>query len=317
MFNPKTILINMVKDIKNNNRAFAFITVGKTKESTEAAEFKRYIGVGSTRVLAVNPSKQERDELLGYEIPQEPEYTGTDDNGQFARVSFIVATDPAVNNGIDIKNILSFTLRPVQACNRDQTKLQVIDDFGNSAWGPADDVKAKKQLLNANGTPLKIAPNYHIACRGEADLVAFLKAYLNVEDAFDYANGTWSLKKNTEDYVFKLEHIKNYFTGDFSEIKEAIKLQPHNKVKLLYGVRTTDEGKQYQAIASGGEFILRNSANSHMLARLEKNLFNAKQAGRYATTEFKVQELQEFSVTPTDLSQPAQSSEDSEAMPWD
>jgi hypothetical protein len=142
-----------------------------------------------------------------------------------------------------------------------------------------------------------------------------------VDDAFNYANGSWNLKPNADDYKFALEDIKKYFDGDFSEVKDAIKLQPNNKVKLLYGVRTNDDGRQFQAIATRNNFVLRNSAGSNAIARLEKELFNAKQAGSYASTEFKVQELAEYNVEPTDLSQPAnsgtapQGSED--AMPWD
>lgn len=307
----------MLKNIDLTKPAFSFITVGKTKESTEGGEYKHYIGVASCHVLAVNPSKKERDELLGYESQQEPEYVGSDANGKFARVSFIVATDPKVNNGIDVKSTLTFTLRPVQAASKDGSKIQVIDDFGNSAWGPAEEVKAKKQLLGNNGNPLKIGPNYHIACQGEADLMAFLKAYLNMEEAFNYSNGVFSLKAHTDEYVLKLDHLKDILSGDVSELREAIKLQPHNKVKLLFGVRTTEEGKQYQTIANSGELILRNAANAKALNKVAERLLNMKQAGRYASTEFKVQELQEFSLNPTDLSQASTSGSEDEAMPWD
>lgn len=296
--------------------SYSFLAIGKTKESTEGGDFKRYIGVGSSFVLAVNPNKAKRDELMGYESQNDPEYTGSDDNGKFARVSFVVRTDPAVTNDIEITNIVSFILRPTPAYNKDQTKVQVIDKYGNSTWASAEDAKAGRKLLSANGNPMKIADQYRVACAGEADLVAFLKAYLNVDDAFNYKNGAWVLKDNAADGVFGLEHVKDYFDGDFSEIEGALKLQPNNKVKLLYGVRTTDDGKQYQAIASRGEFILKNGSGSSAIARLEKSLLNAKQAGSYATTEFKVQELQEYNVEPTDLSQQA-STDSSSDMPWD
>jgi len=157
-----------------------------------------------------------------------------------------------------------------------------------------------------------------MACVGEADLVGFLKSYLCVGDVFNYVNGAWVLKDDAENYVFGLEHIKDYFTGDFSEIKEAIKLQPNNKVKLLYGVRTTDEGKQYQAVATRNGMVLRNSAGSNALARLEKELASAKEAGSYSNVEYKVQELTEFDVKATDLS--SAPSEDSTStdddLPW-
>lgn len=297
---------------------FSFLAIGKTKESTETVDIKRYIGIGSSHVLAVNPTKTELDSIMGYESQNEPEYTGSDDNGAWARVIFIVETDPKQCDGIDVKNRIMFTLYNSPAYNRDQTKVQVIDDYGNSTWASVEDAKAGKKLLSANGNPIRIADKYRMACRGEVDLVSFLKAYLCVDDAFNYTNGVWTLKPNASECVFGLERIKDYFKGDFSEIKDALKLQPNNKVKLLYGVRTTDDGHQYQAIATRNEFVLRNSANNRAYERLEKQLLDAKQSGAYATTEFKVQPLQEFTVQPTDLSTPVeQTADSSDAMPWD
>lgn len=299
---------------------YLFLSVGKTGESKEAAEFKRYIGYGSTHVVAVNPKKAELDNLMGYDSQSDPEYIGSDDNGKWARVTFIVKTDPEANNGIEITSRLSFTLYNTPAYSKDNTKVQVIDDYGNSTWATVEDAKAGNKLMSSNGKELKIANKYRMACRGEADLVAFLKTYLCVDDAFNYVNGTWTLKDNADDYKFALEHISDYFKGDFSEVKDAIALQPNNKIKLLYGVHTTDEGKQYQTIATKDRLILRNSAGSKAFERAEKELMNIKQGGGYATTEFKVQELAEYNVQATDLNNtPADTtntgSED-EDLPW-
>ena len=97
-------------------------------------------------------------------------------------------------------------------------------------------------------------------------------------------------------------------------VVEAIALQANNKVKLLYGVRTSDEGKQYQVIATRGDFILRNTASVNAYAKLEKSLTDAKLNGAFATTEFKVQELKEYTVEATNLEKPV---EEVSEMPWD
>lgn len=295
---------------------FVFLTVGKTTESKEAVEFKRYIGVGSSKVLAVNPDKQALDELMGFESQSDPVYTGTDDNGEFARIDFIVRTDAESCNGIEITNKLTFFLRNTPAYNRDKTKVQIIDDYGNSTWTTVEDAKAGNKPLSSNGNPLKIADKYRIAFQGEPELVDFLKIYLCVGDAFNYTNGAWVLKPDAADNVFGLEHIKDYFKGNFSELAEALKLQPNNKVKLLYGVRTSDDGKQYQTIAARRNMILRNTAGPKAFERLEEEIRNAKNAGSFATTEFKVQELAEYSVEPTDLSE-ANTQDSSNILPWD
>ncbi len=306
-----------------NKNTFTFLAIGKTQESTETAEFKKYVGVGSSFVVAVNPTKKELDAIMGYESANEPEYVVDTDNGKEARISFVVKTDPNVCNGIEMTNRMMFTLRNAPAFNQEKTKVQVIDKYGNVTWADAEDAKAGKKLFSASGKELKIADGYRMACVGEADLIGFLKAYLCVGDAFNYINGSWVLKDNADDFVFGLEHIKEYFSGDFSEIKEAIALQPNNKVKLLYGVRTTDEGKQYQAICTRNGMVLHNSAGSNALAKLEKELANAKDRGSYANTEFKVQELAEYNMEPTDLSSAPASNGNpgtesgSGDMPWD
>ena len=303
--------------------SFSFLAIGKTQESTETQEFKKYVGVGSSFVIAVNPSKKELDSIYGREAANAPEYVVDGDRGKEARVTFIVKTDPNTCNGVEIINRVMFTLRNAPAYNKDESKVQVIDKYGNTTWADTEDAKAGKKLFSASGKELKIDSSYRMACVGEADLIAFLKAYLCVGDAFNYVNGSWVKKDNADDFLFGLEHIKDYFSGDFSEIKEAIALQPNNKVKLLYGVRTTDDGKQYQAVATRSGMVLHNSAGSNALARLERELANAKAAGSYASTDFRVQELSEYTVEPTDLSSaPADTgSQGSEAsmgdMPWD
>lgn len=302
-----------------NKVNYSFLAIGKTQESTETQEFKKYVGVGSSFVVAVNPNKKALEEIFGREMANEPEYVVDTDNGKEARITFVVKTDPAACNGIEMINRVMFTLRNAPAYNRDQTKVQVIDKFGNSTWADTEIAKAGGKILTAGGNNAKIADDYRMACVGETDLIDFLKPYLCVGDAFNYVNGSWVLKENTDDYVFGLEHIKDYFSGDFSEIKEAIKLQPNNKVKLLYGVRTTDEGKQYQTVATRHGFVLPNYAGSRALARLESELSRAKDNGSYANTDFRVQELAEYTVEATNLNNaPAATDAASEGgMPWD
>ena len=270
--------------------------------------------MGSSYVLAVNPKKAKLDELMGYESANEPEYVVDGENGKEARITFIVRTDPELNNGIEITNRLTFTMRKEPAYNRDKTKVQVIDTYGNSTWVPVEDAKAGKQLP-AN---LRIDQSkYRMAAYGEADLVSFLKTYLVVPSVLNYLNGSWTLNDKATDGKFELEHINDYFNGDVSELEGALKMQPNNKVKLLYGVRTSDDGKQYQTIASRGDMILRNSAGSAALSKLEKDLEILKSNGAYPSTEFKVQELAEYDVQATNLDKAPEKSDTSGDMPWD
>ena len=300
--------------------SYSFLVVGKTQESSETAEFKKYVGVASSFVLAVNPTKAELESIYGSEPERdlELEYVVFGDNGKEARIFFIVKTDPETNNGIEIINRLMFILRDAPAYNRDQTKVQIIDNYGNTTWADTNDAKAGKKILTSDGKEKMIDTKYRMAYVGEVDLVHFLKTYLRVPSSFEYKNGAWVKKANANDGLFGLEHIKDYFNGDFKELRDALKMQPNNKVKLLYGVRTADTEngpRQYQAVASRADFIIANNAGSNALQKMEKRLADAKQAGSYANTEYKVQELTEWSVEPTNLETP--SADSSSDMPWD
>lgn len=295
--------------------SYSFLTIGKTKESTEASEGgKKYVGLASSYVLAVNPNKAELEKIYGREQANDPEYVSEGENGKEVHVHFIVRTDPAVNNEIEITSRLMFTLRNTPAYNKDETKVEVIDSYGNTTWADVNDAREGKPLYNNDGTPKKIDTKYRMACVGESNLVGFLKKYLCVEDAFEYVNGVWTKKANAADCTFMLEHIKDYFNGNFSELREALKLQPNNKVKLLWGVRTTEDNKQYQTVASREDLILPNYAGSIAAGKVAARLQDAKDRGAYATTEFKVQELQEFKVESTDFTSTSDSASE---MPWD
>lgn len=292
------------------NNTYCLLTVGKVSQSTEAAPRKLYQGVGSSFVLAVNPNKKKLEEIYGHEIANEPVYVQENAESPTIRIDFIVKTDPAQCNGVEMINTASFFLSKEAVYNSDKTKIQVIDEYGNSAWPLVEDQQMGKIVLNKDGKNAKIAPKYRPAYRGEADLIDFLRLYLGVPDVFDYVNGEWVMKtENLDDYKIGLEHIKDYFSGNVSELEEALKLMPNNKLKLLYGVRTTDRG-QFQAVNTRSGFFLRNSSNN--LNGIQRQLDGAT-AGN---TEYKACWLAEYTPNTTDLSSSASAPADN-AMPWD
>ena len=285
-----------------NKYGKCFLVVGKTQDVDEVGSgFKRYIGVASCSVLAVNPTKEEADKIMGYDT-KAPEYVKDGENGKEAKVTFIIETtvtkpnpeDPKTPVKTNVKNFLSFTLRNAENLSQ-KGSVQVIDKYGNSTWAAKEDADNGK-MLPVN---YKIDQyHYRKARYGEADLVAFLKAYLNVPGSLDYKNGVWSVKPNADDALFELENINDYFKGDFSEIKKAIALQPNNKVKLLFGVKNED-GSLKQRIATRAELIMRNSTTS--LDKLVKGLTDARNAGLYQGVKFEICPIKEYDVEPTNL----------------
>jgi hypothetical protein len=73
-------------------------------------EFKKFVGVGSFRVLGVNPSKAELEKFFGRELDKEPEYLVTkkdarDNDKEYKqlRVSYMIQADLKDSLGKEIK----------------------------------------------------------------------------------------------------------------------------------------------------------------------------------------------------------------------
>ena len=135
-----------------------------------------------------------------------------------------------------------------------------------------------------------------------------------------YVNNTWVMVDNPEDCEARLENITEYFNGNFKELRDVIALQPNNKVKVLFGVKTTDDNKQYQAVYN--QMFLRNTTTDY--SKLDENLQERKAAGAYPTTEFTVDDLKEYNVESTDLSNsgaagdmPFPAGDTAGSTPWD
>ena len=58
------------------NSTICLMSFGKVQESSEATEYKKYIGIAGCKVVAFNPSKEELSNLYGREITKDPEYYG-------------------------------------------------------------------------------------------------------------------------------------------------------------------------------------------------------------------------------------------------
>lgn len=281
---------------------FAFMAFAKGNESTEGNVVKRYIGVAPVFVHAVNPTKAELEKLYGTQIENDPEYIGEIEVGEDkhkvknVRLDFIVKTDPEKCGGIEFTTKVSLFIRNEYRYNRDNTKVQVIDKYGRTAWVTVEQAKAHEIPMYKNG-PANLDKDYRPCFHGEEELTNFLKAYLNIPNVMKYVNNTWVMVDKPEDCEARLENIPEYFKGNFKELRDAISLQPNNKVKVLFGVKTTDDNKLYQAVYT--QMFLKNSITDY--SKLDKDVQERKNAGAYPTTEFKVVDLKEYTVEPTNF----------------
>jgi len=294
------------------NKNFLFMAVAKGQVSTDAVEVKRYIGVAPCKVLCVNPTKAQIKELMGYEPQEEPQYTGVQEvDGKqiaYARISFVIRTD-AEKCGIETTQMLTYFVRNQYVKGSQSGKYQVIDEYGRTAWATEEVIKAKGKILYKEGTTeANITQNYRPVFNGEEELTNFIKAYLNIPNCMDYINGTWIMKSGDDlkDCLCRLDEIPNYFKGNFAEVKDAIALQPTNKVKVLFGIRSTEEGKEFQDVYN--RMVLRNSSNN--ITALQKEIEDRKANGGLSNRTYEFCDLKEYTPTPTDFNNAAPATDD-------
>lgn len=288
-----------------------FMAFAKGQESKETV-FKRYIGVAPVSIVALNPTKAQMEEIYGSAPDEEPVYVSeTERNGekfQQVRLNFLVRTEAAKCNGIDIIMPLTVFLVNTYEISNDGQKVCVVNKYGESAYIPIED--ADKGVLPETVAKWFSPEGMRKAYRGERDLVALLKRFLVIPNRtyIDRKSGEKVQIKNLEDAEAQLSRIPDYFKGDVSEIREIIASQPNNKIKIAVGVRTTEDNRQYQDIYT--KLILGYRVTN--FSSLDEEIKRAQAAGAYPRTEFSVETLHEYEVTPTTMA-PAASETPAEA----
>lgn len=293
---------------------------GKGNESTEGIQITRYTGVASVLVRGVNPTKEELEKFYGRDIDNAPEYIGTADvNGEQVpqvRLDFLVEADPdkyknAEGQPIGLKSRVTLFLRKAHRVSS-AGKMQIIDKYGRTAWATPQEIEAKQIPVYSNGKPANIDADYRLAYNGEEDLIKFLIAYLNIPSCQRYVNGEWVMNDASKlsDSEAMLEHIDDYFRGDVKELKSILGYQPNNRVKVLFGVRTAEDGRQYQTVYT--RMFLKNNVTDY--SRLDKEVQETKASGALSTSEFDATELHEYVVAPTDFTQEIEAQPSS--TPW-
>lgn len=288
---------------------------GQGQVSSEGGSVKRYIGVASVYVLGVNPLKEDLEKLYGRTLENAPEYVGEVEVGedktkyQQVRLDFIVKADPekyldAANQPLNFVSKVSLFIRKAYRYNKDNTKVQVIDKYGRTAWVTVEQAKAHEIPVYSNG-PANIDKDYRPAYVGEEELIKFLIAYLNIPSCQRYVDGKWVMNDadKLSDSEASLEHIADYFKGDFSELKTIIGYQPNNKLKVLFGVRNTDDNKQYQTVYT--RMFLKNGVTDY--SKLDKDVKETQESGALSTSEFDCTELHEYVVESTNFANPSDS----------
>ncbi|MCF0114716.1 MAG: hypothetical protein HUJ56_05130, partial [Erysipelotrichaceae bacterium] len=113
-------------------------------------------------------------------------------------------------------------------------------------------------------------------------------------------NGNTVELKDKSEAEARLDNIANLIKGDVSELRNIIAMQPKNKVRVLFGVKTTDDNKQYQTVYTK-RFLKNNNTN---YSHLDRDVADSKANGAYSNVEFYVGDLKEYTVEPTSFEAP-------------
>lgn len=303
------------------------MAVAMGSESKEI-EVERLIGIAAPKVLAVNPTRAEKNKILEQDFTDEEiKYVSEasvkskdnkDINVPQIRIDILMKTDPeiACNNGLEKTFTVSFFISKAANYsfkNPANPTMQVIDKYGRTAWvtpAQAKDHIVPEYIIQKEG-PRKgqtmkanICPDYRPAYIGEEDLVKFIIALLNIPrpDVWDAENKTYVMKTDPKELAKSecmLDNIKNYFDGNVSEVAKIVKFQPNNKLKLLLGVRTANNGAQYQAVYTA--MPLKLSVTNYKV--WEDALKDDKAAGRHPNVEYRVCNLSVFKAEATNYAQ--------------
>lgn len=279
---------------KEKRVSIAFI-VSSGRESVEEPVFKKYTGVGAYKVLAINPSIATLQKLYPNRAEMtEPDYLlperGDKPNG--CRIDIYLESIPEKNNGATFISKVSYFLSNTPMQSKNEMKVQIIDKFGDTCW------ISKEDLKKGNLPPTISSQGLRMAYQGEENLTKFLRAMLNIPKRGYFKDGTYTVTvKDENNAVCQLDHIADYFKGDFKELHDIIKSAANLKLKLLTGVRTTLDNKQYMEfyIACPMPYSQQNYSYMHTM------LMKDKERGVLDKSYFgdPPYDFQEYVVTPT------------------
>lgn len=221
-------------------------TTNTSSEQSQEFNIKNYVGVATLNVVAINPNNATLKKY-GWNInddAKEPVYTiETEKNGQKlkrCRVRLLCQNFDLTDKPIIP---LDFWISEEYCINKDNTKAKIIDDFGNTGWASKEEIKNKEIPSYAKN---KMTAPYRLCRVGEEELISFLIKYLGVPPYTIFDNKTQTYTINPKPSKIYFDNWNKLLTGDMRELADMISLQPNNKVKVILGVKYSDDNKARQ-----------------------------------------------------------------------
>jgi hypothetical protein len=215
------------------------------KKSEGQSKKQLYTGFFSGKVVAINPTKEELADLLGYELKDDAtdiKYEGQTEKGEdFINISFWLEADTPEKQKFNAR----FRIVDKPLISQNSGKQQFVNQTGGSTW--VDDEKNLPEwftkYMGKDKKPTKDKQT-RAALQGEANLYVFMRAWLTGVDFFDADNSVFldmkkafrNLDKTVNDEYRSLLKV----TGDDKLIKNVVALA------TVYSTEKDGELKMYQ-----------------------------------------------------------------------
>lgn len=242
---------------------------GNANEAGEGFVNKLYTGVENFRIVAVCPNHDELKKLYSEKSKEDTYILMNDDGKTQAKIVLHLDNEPGEGEP-SIKTRITFFVTNNHKDSQTGKKLY-INAYGQTAW-LADPAVIPENMQWYDLTDSRLAYD------GEDNLIGLIRNLLNLPSLAKADNPSDAASQ------FSTADWGSIFSGNFSVLKSAIMSSP-NKIGLLLGVKTTDEGKMYQDIFNRN--TLRQWAKaSGKFDYLLKNVNEAQDGGGYPKTNF-------------------------------
>jgi len=228
------------------------VNASKVPGTSDYIDVPKYVGVGSVNIVSVNPDNATLRKW-GWNIPEdaeEPKYiVETERDGQ-KKLSIRVRLLAKVQDLEETPIIaMDYWIGPEIRVNRDGNKCMVIDPYIRTAWATKQEVLDHKVPEYSNG-PANISSDYKPCHRGEEEILKFIYRYANITplQIFDKRSNKYvtSEQLGRKPGRLTIDNWKALCEGNMREIAEYLAVLPNNCLKVIFGIRTTEDNKTYQ-----------------------------------------------------------------------
>ena len=227
----------------------AFAKINQVTEE-ERKEIKRYVGMMKAEVVCLNPTDREWEGIFGRPPKNPVSYTDVFevDGKRIPEAKFTFVLRSKTEGGEGELFLMTYRIRKRERRSL-SGKIEIIDKYGRNAWATEEDFKAHRVPVYASGRPAGIDQGYRAALDGEEDLVDFLRNFFGIPNVEKNVDGEWVMIDDPASALcgFSLEEMASFLSGNFTSLKEMV-ASCTNLVKVMVGVRRSDDGNLYQTI---------------------------------------------------------------------